>query len=43
VSHNDRYHALDAVRAFALLAGIVLHSTLSFLPGMREGKLAHFG
>lgn len=33
-----RYHALDAVRAFALLAGIVLHSTLSFLPGMREGN-----
>ena len=33
-----RYHALDAVRAFALLAGIALHSTLSFLPGMREGN-----
>lgn len=27
---NDRLHALDAVRAFALLAGIVLHSTMSF-------------
>lgn len=38
MSQADRYHALDAVRAFALLAGIVLHSTLSFLPGMREGN-----
>ena len=28
-----RLHALDAVRAFALLAGVVLHATLSFLPG----------
>ena len=27
-----RLHALDAVRAFALLAGVVLHATLSFLP-----------
>jgi peptidoglycan/LPS O-acetylase OafA/YrhL len=35
---SGRYHALDAVRAFALLAGIFLHATLSFLPGMREGK-----
>jgi peptidoglycan/LPS O-acetylase OafA/YrhL len=38
MSGSVRYHALDAVRAFALLAGIVLHSTLSFLPGMREGN-----
>lgn len=29
----ERYHALDAVRAFALLAGIVLHATMSFIPG----------
>jgi hypothetical protein len=27
---TDRLHALDAVRAFALLAGIVLHATMSF-------------
>src|SRR5215469_3340169 len=26
----DRYHALDAVRGFALLAGILLHATMSF-------------
>jgi glucans biosynthesis protein C len=29
----ERLHALDAVRAFALISGIVLHATLSFLPG----------
>jgi ABC-type multidrug transport system ATPase subunit/peptidoglycan/LPS O-acetylase OafA/YrhL len=27
---TERLHALDAVRAFALLAGIVLHATMSF-------------
>ena len=30
----DRLHSLDAVRAFALLAGVVLHATVSFLPGL---------
>lgn len=34
----DRYHSLDAVRAFALLAGIALHATIAFLPGMRAGN-----
>jgi peptidoglycan/LPS O-acetylase OafA/YrhL len=29
---SERLHALDAVRGFALLAGIVFHATLSFLP-----------
>ena len=28
---NERLHALDAVRGFALIAGIVFHATLSFL------------
>jgi glucan biosynthesis protein C len=28
-----RLHALDGLRAFALVAGMVLHATLSFLPG----------
>jgi glucan biosynthesis protein C len=28
----ERLHALDAVRGFALLLGIVLHATLSFIP-----------
>jgi glucans biosynthesis protein C len=30
---DSRVHSLDAVRAIALLLGIGLHSTLSFLPG----------
>jgi len=30
---SDRLHALDAVRAFALLLGVVHHATLSFIPG----------
>ena len=29
---SERLHALDAARGFALLLGIVFHSTLSFLP-----------
>lgn len=33
---NDRFHSLDAIRACALLAGIVLHAIMSFLPGFRE-------
>ena len=28
----ERLHALDAVRGFALLLGIVLHATVSFVP-----------
>lgn len=30
-SQNDRLHGLDAVRAIALLLGIVLHATMSFM------------
>ena len=30
---SERLHALDAVRGFSLLAGIVFHATVSFLPG----------
>ncbi|HTC45427.1 MAG TPA: acyltransferase family protein [Steroidobacteraceae bacterium] len=30
MSSHERLHALDAVRAFALLSGIVLHTTMSF-------------
>ena len=30
---ESRFHSLDAVRAGALLAGIVLHATMSYLPG----------
>src|SRR5690606_15225088 len=32
VHAQDRIHALDATRAFALLCGIVLHATTSFSP-----------
>ena len=28
---TDRLHALDAVRAYALLLGVVLHSAVPFL------------
>ena len=35
---EERLHALDAVRAFALLSGIVLHAAMTFMPG-----LASFG
>ena len=31
---TDRLHALDAVRAFALLAGLGLHASMAYLPGM---------
>jgi len=32
-SSPERLHALDAVRGFALIAGIFFHATMSFLPG----------
>jgi glucans biosynthesis protein C len=31
---EDRFHPLDAVRALALLLGIVLHGTMSFMPAL---------
>jgi glucan biosynthesis protein C len=34
MTNPDRFHALDAARAFALLAGIVLHATMSYLPDL---------
>jgi ABC-type multidrug transport system ATPase subunit/peptidoglycan/LPS O-acetylase OafA/YrhL len=30
MTSRDRFHALDAARAFALVAGVVLHATMSF-------------
>lgn len=33
---ETRLHSLDMVRVSALLLGIVLHATMSFLPGFRE-------
>jgi glucans biosynthesis protein C len=35
VQPSDRLHALDAVRAFALLLGIFLHGTMPFLYGIK--------
>ncbi|MFP5392487.1 MAG: acyltransferase family protein [Gammaproteobacteria bacterium] len=35
---EPRFHHLDAVRAGALLLGILLHALLSFLPGYREAN-----
>lgn len=34
---QDRYHYLDAVRAFALLLGVAFHASMSFVPGMLPG------
>ena len=34
---HERLHALDAVRAFALLLGILFHAGFSFIPGMIPG------
>jgi glucans biosynthesis protein C len=36
MTEPERFHSLDALRASALLLGIVLHATMSFLPGFRE-------
>ena len=40
MSSHDRLHALDAVRAFALLLGVVFHAGFSFIPGMIPGVWA---
>jgi ABC-type multidrug transport system ATPase subunit/peptidoglycan/LPS O-acetylase OafA/YrhL len=37
MSTDNRLHALDAVRAFALLLGVVFHAGFSFIPGMIPG------
>lgn len=37
---SERLHALDAVRAFALLLGVAFHAMLSFVPGLRPGLWA---
>jgi ABC-type multidrug transport system ATPase subunit/peptidoglycan/LPS O-acetylase OafA/YrhL len=33
VTSGDRLHALDALRGFALICGVVLHAAMSYLPG----------
>ena len=37
MSQNERLHSLDAVRAGALLLGIVFHAGFSFIPGFPPG------
>ena len=37
MSNTDRLHALDAVRAGALLLGVMFHGGFSFIPGMPPG------
>lgn len=37
MASQDRFHSLDAVRAFALLLGVALHASMSFIPGMLPG------
>src|SRR6188474_1818338 len=34
---ENRLHALDAVRGFALLLGVAFHAALSFVPGLPPG------
>jgi len=36
MNDEQRFHSLDAIRAWALLAGIVLHATMAHLPGFAE-------
>ena len=36
-SSENRLHALDAVRGFALLLGVAFHAALSFMPGWPPG------
>ncbi|MFO0581780.1 MAG: acyltransferase family protein [Anaeromyxobacter sp.] len=37
---NERLHALDAVRALALVLGVLFHAGFSFLPGLPPGLWA---
>ncbi len=37
MTSHERLHALDAVRAGALLLGVVFHAGFSFIPGMPPG------
>jgi peptidoglycan/LPS O-acetylase OafA/YrhL len=39
-SSRDRFHGLDAVRAFAMLLGVFFHAGFAFLPGLLPGTWA---
>ena len=38
---GERLHGLDAVRAIALLLGLVVHASMSWLPGAQYFWLTH--
>lgn len=38
---SERLHGLDAVRGFALLLGVLLHASMSWLPGAQYFWTAH--
>ena len=38
-SHSERFHSLDATRAFALMLGIVFHAAWSFVPASMDAAL----
>src|SRR5665213_310745 len=40
MASHERFHSLDAVRAFALMMGVALHASMSFVPGMLPGVWA---
>ena len=37
MSTSHRLHGLDAVRAFALLLGVIFHAGFAFIPGLIPG------
>lgn len=39
---NERYHSLDALRAFSLTLGIALHAAMSFMPGKSDWAAGDF-
>ena len=39
--HRERLHGLDAVRGIALLFGVVVHASMSWLPGAQHFWLTH--
>jgi ABC-type multidrug transport system ATPase subunit/peptidoglycan/LPS O-acetylase OafA/YrhL len=40
MDNQNRFHSLDAVRAFALLLGVAFHASMAFVPGMIPGLWA---
>ena len=38
---TERLHGLDALRGFAFLLGVIVHASMSFLPGAQFFWVAH--